>query len=173
LQVAIETVPADLSEARLERLFVERYPDLLRLAFLILRDQDDAEDVTQMALERAWRSRAQIRSSDGAVHWLRRIVVREAMRARSSPWRRLRFPLHLLEVEPPDRRPDAFRNVERLDILHAFNRLPIDQNVAVVLHHYFAYSIAEIAEMVGAPPETVRSRLRLAMRRLREELRDA
>jgi RNA polymerase sigma-70 factor (ECF subfamily) len=172
VEVAIETAATEgFSDARLEQLLVERYPDLIRLAFLILHDQDEAEDATQVALERAWRSRSQIRSASSAVHWLRRIVVREALRARTSPWRRLRFPLHLVEIEPPGAR--SAGHVERLDVLHAFYRLPADQSVAVVLHHYLAYPIAEVAEMVGAPPETVRSRLRLAMRRLREELRDA
>jgi RNA polymerase sigma-70 factor (ECF subfamily) len=174
VEVAIETAPTqELGDARLEQLLVERYPDLIRLAFLILHDQDEAEDVTQIALERAWRSRTQVRSSNGAIYWLRRIVVREALRARSSPGRRLRFPLHLVEIEPPGAGAGDAGDVQRLDILHAFDRLPTDQSVAVVLHHYLAYPVAEVAEMVGARPETVRSRLRLAMRRLREELRDA
>lgn len=174
MQVVIEAVPTqELGDDWLEQLLVERYPDLLRLAYLILRDQAEAEDVTQLALERAWRSRAQVRSADGALYWLRRIVVREALRARSSPWRLLRLPLHLAEVEPPGGGSGGPDPAERLDIIHAFDRLPTDQSVAVVLHHYLAYPVAEVAEMVGVPLETVRSRLRLAMRRLREELRDA
>jgi RNA polymerase sigma-70 factor (ECF subfamily) len=173
VQVVTETMPAEeLADAGLERLLVERYADLIRLAYLILHDRADAEDVTQVALERAWRSRGQVRSSDSAIHWLRRIVVREALRARSSPWRALRLPLHLAEVEPPSSSAAGGR-AERLDLLRAFDRLPTDQSAAVVLHHYLAYPIAEVAEMVGARPETVRSRLRLAMHRLREELRDA
>lgn len=87
MQVVIETVPTqELGDDWLEQLLVERYPDLLRLAYLILHDHSEAEDVTQLALERAWRSRTQVRSADSTLYWLRRIVVREALRARSSPW---------------------------------------------------------------------------------------
>jgi RNA polymerase sigma-70 factor (ECF subfamily) len=174
VQVVIETAPTKvLSDDWLAELMVERYPDLLRLAFLILHDLPDAEDATQLALERAWRSRAQMRSTDSSLFWLRRIVVREALRARSSPWHLLRSPLHILEVEPPGDRPGTPDHDERLDIVRAFRHLPADQSAAVVLHHYLAYPISEVAVMLGVPIETVRSRLRLAMRRLREELRDA
>ena len=152
---------------------VERYPDLLRLAFLILHDRTDAEDATQLALERAWRSRSQLHSVDLSLHWLRRIVVREALRSRSSPWRMLRMPLHVGEIEPATETPNLSSQSERLDLVRAFSHLPADQSAVVVLHHYLAYPVAEVAEMLGVPLETVRSRLRLAMKRLREELRDA
>jgi RNA polymerase sigma-70 factor (ECF subfamily) len=174
VQVAIEIAPTHvLAEDWLEQLMVERYPDLIRLAFLILHDFAEAEDATQLALERAWRSRAQVRSADSTIFWLRRIVVREALRARSSPWRLLRSPLHVVEIEPAAGRPSAPGRTERLDVVRAFEHLPADQSAVVVLHHYLAYPVAEVAEMLGVPLETVRSRLRLAMRRLREELRDA
>jgi RNA polymerase sigma-70 factor (ECF subfamily) len=172
--MAIEIAPMQvLAEGWLEQLMVERYPDLIRLAFLILHDFAEAEDATQLALERAWRSRAQVRSADSTLFWLRRIVVHEALRVRSSPWRLLRSPLHVAEIEPAGRRPSAPGRTERLDVVRAFEHLPADQSAVVVLHHYLAYPVAEVAEMLGVPLETVRSRLRLAMRRLREELRDA
>jgi RNA polymerase sigma-70 factor (ECF subfamily) len=81
--------------------------------------------------------------------------------------------LQVVEIEPAGGRSSAPARSERVDVLQAFERLPADQSAVVVLHHYLAYPVAEIAEMLGVPLETVRSRLRLAMRRLREELRDA
>lgn len=172
MQLAADAVPRQLSsDDWLEQLLVDRYPDLIRLAYLILHDLAEAEDATQLALERAWRSRAQVRSADSSLFWLRRIVVREALRARKSPWRLLHRPL--LEIDPVGGRSSAPARSERVDVLQAFERLPADQSAVVVLHHYLAYPVAEIAEMLGVPVETVRSRLRLAMRRLREELRDA
>jgi RNA polymerase sigma-70 factor (ECF subfamily) len=172
--MAIETVPTRLlSDDSLEQLMVECYPDLIRLAFLVLHDQADAEDATQLALERAWRSRAQLRSADSTLFWLRRIVVREALRVRSSPWRMLRLQSRILDIEPAGELASAPNQSERLDVVRAFKHLSADQSAVVVLHHYLAYPVSEVAEMLGLPLETVRSRLRLAMRRLREELRDA
>jgi RNA polymerase sigma-70 factor (ECF subfamily) len=174
MQVAIEIAPTQLlDDESLEQLIVDRYADLLRLAFLILHDVSEAEDATQLALERAWRSRAQVRAAGSTLFWLRRIVVREALRARSSPWRVLRLPSRLIEIEPAGGPATAPGDAERLDVVRAFEHLPADQGAVVVLHHYLAYPISEVAEMLDVPLETVRSRLRLAMRRLREELRDA
>lgn len=174
MQMAVEAVPGQLStDDWLERLLVDRYPELVRLAYLILHDLAEAEDATQLAMERAWRSRDRLRSTDRSLSWLRRIVVREALRARKSPWRLLRRPLQIAEIEPAVDRSSPPSRSERVDVLRAFEQLPPDQSAVVVLHHYLAYPIAEIAEMLGVPLETVRSRLRLAMRRLREELRDA
>jgi len=68
VQLAADAVPRQLSsDDWLEQLLVDRYPDLIRLAYLILHDLAEAEDATQLALERAWRSRAQVRSADSSL----------------------------------------------------------------------------------------------------------
>jgi RNA polymerase sigma-70 factor (ECF subfamily) len=54
----------------------------------------------------------------------------------------------------------------------AFARLPPDQRAVVALHVHLGYSIAETAELVGAPVETVRTRVRRAKDRLRQELEE-
>ncbi len=56
------------------------------------------------------------------------------------------------------------------DLKAAFARLSSEQRAVVALHLYAGYSVAETAELVGAPLETARSRLRLARQRLRMEL---
>lgn len=173
MQEVIETIPTQaLGDDWLEELLGECYPHLVRLAFLILHDPTEAEDVVQVAMERAWRSRTQLRKEESTVSWLRRIVVREALRVHSSPWRRLRSSGHSSEAEPlmESTTPSS---AESLDLIRAFEHLPPEQSAAVVLHHYLAYPISEVAGMLGVPIETVRSRLRLAMRRLRQELLDA
>jgi RNA polymerase sigma-70 factor (ECF subfamily) len=71
-------------------------------------------------------------------------------------------------VEPIDpRATDAPRVAE---LKAAFARLSAEQRAVVALHLYAGYSVAETAELVGAPVETARSRLRLARQRLRMEL---
>jgi RNA polymerase sigma-70 factor (ECF subfamily) len=52
----------------------------------------------------------------------------------------------------------------------AFEKLSNEQRTVVTLHLYAGYTVAETAEIVGVPLETVRSRLRLARQRLRENL---
>lgn len=155
---------------------VEHYPRLVRLAGLICDQGPDREDAVQAALEHAWRGRNSLRDSARLGAWLDRIVVREAIRLAS---RRRRTSVRLIEprqmAEPAGERADipdrsASRPDEIVAIRAAFDGLPPPQRAAVVLHLYAGYSVVETAEIVGARVETVRSRLRLARRRLQDEL---
>ena len=156
------------ADTEFERALEIRYLDLLRLAVLIAGDVAEGQDALQSALERCWRARNQLVDPTRLDAWLRRIVVREVVRRQTSPWRRLVRPatpvdLSRLLASGTDPGPG-------LDVIGALARLPVSQRAAVVLHHYAGYSVDEVATIVAAPAETVRSRLRLAMARLRSEL---
>ena len=166
--VISRAVLADSSDGLFEARLAERYVELLRLAFVLAGNQADAEDAVQFALERAWRSRRQLRDTEALAGWLRRIVIREVVRRQTNPWSRLMRnarPLDLSSV-PADR---VDRDLQ-IALTRALGHLPAAQRAVVVLHHYAGYRVDEVAVLVDAPVETVRSRLRLAMARLRTEL---
>jgi len=149
---------------------------LVGLAALVTGDLEGAEDVVQTALERAWRSRAAMRSRDGLRPWLDRIVVREAARARQLQLRRLAR-LFRPRVATPSESPGndpvdplASRFTERSALRMVVDGLSAPQRAAVVLHLHAGYSVDETAKLLGVPRETVRSRLRLARARLRDAL---
>jgi RNA polymerase sigma-70 factor (ECF subfamily) len=156
----------------LERLVADHYDRLLRLARLICRDAADAADAVQAGLEQGWRHRASLRSDAAARTWLDRIVVREAVRvarSRRTWWARMLHPDdHATWVEPADGA--ATDGLERAALRSALASLSPEQRAVVALHLYAGYSVAETAVLVGAPDETVRSRLRLARQRLRLQL---
>ena len=56
---------------------------------------------------------------------------------------------------------------DRDELDHAFRRLPLDQRAVFVLHHYVGLPLVEIAETLGIPAGTARSRLHYATRALR------
>ena len=93
-------------------------------------------------------------------------------RARRSWLSRLFAPVHEIEVDIVDLHPTMEPADEWLDLRSAFEALSAEQRAVVALHLYRGYSVAETAELVGAPTETVRSRLRLARERLRAALRE-
>ena len=167
LRLASNRPIADLTE------FVRDNNDrLIRLAGLVCRNVADAEDAVQAALERAWRNQSSLRDQERLKPWLDRIVVREAIRITRSRegllGRLLGRDRDEVVVEPVDpRSTDAARLAE---LRAAFTGLSAEQRAVVGLHLYAGYSVAETAEMVGAPVETARSRLRLARQRLRMEL---
>jgi RNA polymerase sigma-70 factor (ECF subfamily) len=160
------------SDAEIAAFVAEHYDRLLRLARLVCRDTSDAADAVQVGLEQAWRRRSTLR--DGALlrPWLDRIVVREAVRVskgRQTWLSRLFTPRsEVTWIEPPD--PHASDPSAFVVLQAAFQRLSPEQRAVVVLHLHFGYSVAETAEIVGAPDETVRSRLRSGRQRLRHEL---
>ena len=171
-------------EATLERDIAEfvavHYPRLIRLAGLICRDAIDSEDAVQAGLERAWQRRRSLADPTRLAAWLDRIVVREAIRLgrdRRSLRERLGRMLgehEGIELGVAHAEPDPGSAVTSRDALrHAFESLPAAQRAVVALHLYLGYSIAETAEMVGAPLETVRSRLRLAREQMRFQLSEA
>jgi RNA polymerase sigma-70 factor, ECF subfamily len=167
-------VPADgvtLDAATLDAFVRIHHARLTGLARLVCRDGTDAGDAVQSAFEQAWRHRGSLRDADALPAWLDRIVVREAIRQD----RRRRSPLGWLFAEPKEIPSDVVDPLARHDdAMHdlraAYVALPADQRAVVALHLHLGYSIAETAEVVGAPAETVRSRLRLAKQRLRQAM---
>jgi RNA polymerase sigma-70 factor (ECF subfamily) len=171
-------------EAAIERdiaeFVAEHYPRLIRLAGLICRDAIDSEDAVQAGLERAWRGRGSLRDPGSLAAWLDRIVVREAIRLGRDK-RSLRQRLDRVLGDHDDIEILVVRTeadpesavTSRTALRHAFESLPAAQRAVVALHLYLGYSLAETADMVGAPLETVRSRLRLAREQLRFQLGEA
>jgi RNA polymerase sigma-70 factor, ECF subfamily len=163
------------SDAAIAAFVAEHYDRLLRMARLICRDTSDAADAVQVGLELAWRRRSTLRDDARIRPWLDRIVTREAVRiskGRQSWLSRLFTPRPgVTWIEPPDRHasePPTF-----VALRAAFERLSPEHRAVVALHMHFGYSVAETALMVGAPEETVRSRLRVAKQRLRHELEES
>ena len=152
----------------------EHYDRLLRLARLVCRDATDAADAVQVGLEQAWRGRRTFRADAPIRPWLDRIVMREAIRVSKSrrSWlsRVLSPAADVTWLEPPDKAPQASTIVA---LRSAFKVLSAEQRAVVALHLHAGYSVAETAGIVGAPEETVRSRLRVARQRLRHELEES
>lgn len=164
-------------EADIAEFVAAHYARLIRLAGLICRDAIDSEDAVQAGLERAWRNRRNLQDPTRLRAWLDRIVVREAIRLgrdRRSLMERLQRlvgPHDDIELRVPRSEADPGTAVtSRAALRHAFESLPAAQRAVVALHLYLGYSLAETAVMVGAPLETVRSRLRLAREQLRFQL---
>jgi RNA polymerase sigma-70 factor (ECF subfamily) len=141
---------------------------LYALACLILRDSDRAEDATQDAFVRAWRELPRLRDADRFDAWLRRLVVNacydEARRVR----RRAEVSLVSIGERSVVDSVSAMAETDRVE--RAFRRLPLDQRTVLALNHYLDLSHVEIAETLGIPLGTVKSRLRYGVAAMRAEL---
>jgi RNA polymerase sigma-70 factor (ECF subfamily) len=141
---------------------------LYAMACLILRDTDRAEDATQEAIVRAWRELPRLRDPDRFGAWLRRLTVNACFDEARRIKRRAEISLvHMSERSTADSS-GAFVEHDRVD--RAFRRLPFDQRTVLVLQHHFDLSHTEIAETLGIPVGTVKSRIRYGAAALRASL---
>jgi RNA polymerase sigma-70 factor (ECF subfamily) len=141
---------------------------LYALACLILRDSDRAEDATQEAFVRAWREIPRLRDADRFDAWLRRLVVNACYDEARRVHRRAEVSLVSLgELSVADSASEA-AETDRVE--RAFRQLPLDQRTVLALQHYFALSHTEIAETLGVPLGTVKSRVRYGVAAMRAAL---
>ena len=136
------------------------------IATRILRDSDLAEDALQGALINAWRQLPTLRDPDRFEAWVRKLLV-HACYAEARRRRTWTANVRVLPVDGPAA-PDASISVVDRDALdRAFRRLTVEQRAVFVLHHHLGLPLVEIAETLGVPAGTARSRLHYATRALR------
>ena len=146
-----------------------RVDHLFAVAQRILRDVDRAEDALQDALVIAWRDLRGLRDPDRLDAWLHRVLVREAVE-QATRERRRTADLRILPVDGPATPDGSVSLADRDQLERGFRRLAPVQRAMLVLHHYEGYGPGEIAEMLGIPPGTARSRLHHAHRAMRAAL---
>lgn len=145
------------------RFYREAYPGAVRLAWLLTHDHDAAEDVVQDAFVRL---RPRFATVDHRTAYLRTVIVNGCRdRARSAGradagLQRMRL---VAEVSSSDQPPE---------LLDAVARLPYKQRAVLVLRYWADMPEAELADIVGVRPATVRSITARALARLRKELPD-
>jgi RNA polymerase sigma-70 factor (ECF subfamily) len=139
-------------------------PDVWRFA-VSLSSLDDADDLVQDSLARAWTKRATFDPSRGSARsWLLAIVADRARR------RWMRRPKPVL----PDAGPGeiAEPDVRRIDLRRAIAALPQRQRATVYLHYYLDLPVSEVAQVLGCAEGTVKSTLYDARRALARRLED-
>ena len=138
----------------------------MAIAFRILRDFDHADDAVQSALLTAWREIRALRDPELFEPWLHRILT-HACYAEARRRRRWSEQIRLLPVEPVHGS-DEYLTVEHRDQLErAFKRLTVEQRAVLVFHHYLELPLPEVAERLGIPLGTVKSRIHHAKQALR------
>jgi RNA polymerase sigma factor (sigma-70 family) len=150
------------------RLVAEHGPAARRLARLVLRDPNDADDAVQDGLLAAWRSIGRFDPRRPFRPWLMRIVLNAARDLRRRRLVRETLPLGGHEASrdaTPDRQ--AGRALLRARLTEALAALPERARVAVTLFDAEGYSHGEIAELLDVPEGTVRSDVFHARRNLR------
>lgn len=139
------------------------------IAYRILRDVERAQDAVQQAFLLAWREIPRLRDPERFEVWLHRLVV-NACYEEFRRYRRWTANVRALPVDGPGGSDETVSIGDRDALERAFKALSPDHRAVAVLHHHAGMPLASIAEVVGVPVGTVKSRLHYATRMLRETL---
>ena len=143
-------------------------PRLLGVARRILRDHHGAEDATQQALVLIWRKLPKLTHPDRFDAWAYRVLI-NACYAEARSDRGHAGGLELLEGDAVVE-DDALSIVERDMLDRAFGRLPLEQRTVLVLQYYLDLGHHQIADLLGVPLGTVKSRAASGRQHLRAAL---
>ncbi len=143
--------------------------DLLRTAYLIVWDEAEAEDLVQECLLKVARRWSRVRRMEQPRAYARRILVNLAVdgtrgrarrRSELQPWAAANSvavdPLAALDT--------------RAELLQALSQLAARQRAVLVLRYFNDLTEAQVAEVLGCPPGTVKSSASRGLARLREAL---
>lgn len=135
-----------------------------RLAFALLHDRSEAEDVFQEAALRAWRRLGNLRPGSRFQPWFVGIVANQCRETRRGRWWQLVRVPNLTATESTD---EITTWLEGEDLRRAVARVPHDQRVAVVLHFHLDMPLSEVAQALGISQPGVKTRINRALKRLR------
>lgn len=160
-----------------EQLVQTLLPHLRVVARSILASASDVDDAIQISLMRVLDGLDSYRGDSSLVRWSRRVAAHACLRLREQNQRRLR----VVEMSAQSAATTAGASpvpqlVEGLPrhVAEYLSQLPEVQREALILRHVLDHTVAEVAELVGAPVDTIKSRLLYARRAMRAMIkRDA
>ena len=145
------------------------------LALRVLRDQALAEDAVQEAFLTVWRTASRFMPERGkASTWILTLVHRRAVDVVRREQRRRADSLeHAPEPGTGGADEEAWLRLQRERVQTALRQLPDQQREALELAYYGGFTQSELAERLGQPIGTIKSRMFNGLTRLRELLGDA
>jgi RNA polymerase sigma-70 factor (ECF subfamily) len=163
---------ADELEPEFERLLVESSSLAFRVAYGVLRQREDAEDVAQEAFIKAHHNFRRLRDRASFRAWLVRLTWRLAIDRQRANRRRLnRDTAHNPFTSPTDGSDPAVANERAEKLWQAIDSLPETLRLPIVLAGIEGHDIREIAGLLGLPEGTVKSRLFHAREKIKVSLK--
>jgi RNA polymerase sigma-70 factor (ECF subfamily) len=158
----------------LEEAFSRHQGELLGTLYYLVGNIEDARDALQEAFVRCWRRRQTVAEVVNLKAWIFRIALNVGRDMRSTAWRKRRKPLPEDEsvIGANDASPDAeILHRERLALVRrALLDLRPEEQEIFLLRQNGEMTYEEIARLVNVPLGTVKTRMRLALSKLREAL---
>lgn len=161
----------------LEEAFARHQSELLGTLYYLVGNLEDARDALQEAFVKCWRHQDKVGEIENLKAWIFRIALNTGRDLRETAWRRKRQQLPEDETLPahPALAPDEqMEKDERLARLReALSELRSEEKEVFLLRQNGELTYEEIGDALGIPSGTVKTRMRLALQRLRQVLKVA
>ena len=147
-------------------IIAEKYMDTIyRVAYSWLKNQHDANDVTQIVLLKLYKTTKSFESDAHIKNWLIKVAVNECKMIFRSPWNKT-------EDITDYANSLGFEEKQHYELFQAVMKLDKKYSVPLMLFYYDGYSTKEIASMIGLTDKTVSTRLFRAKSKLKEYLKE-
>ncbi len=161
------------SSQQLEALFEDTHREILATLYYVVGNMEDARDALQETFLKCWRHRDQIDNVVNLRAWVFRIAVNTGRDCRKTAWNRRRRcmaeePFLSTNTQPPEKR--LIQAEERDRLQTAVLRLRAEEQEVFLLRQNGSLTYEQIAEVTSVPLGTVKTRMRSAIRQLRESV---
>ena len=174
----IEAVPqtpavddGDSADA-LEDAFAQYQSELLGTLYYLVGNVEDARDALQEAFIKCWRNRAKLKEIENLKAWIFRIALNTGRDLRATAWRRRRQSLdgneNMIEATQAGPQQQASLTEELTQVRQALSDLRPEEQEVFLLRQNGDLTYDEIGEALGIPTGTVKTRMRLALTKLRK-----
>jgi RNA polymerase sigma-70 factor (ECF subfamily) len=157
---------------RLEEVFARCQDELLGTLYFLLGNAEDARDAIQEAFVKCWRHRDEVPAVENLRAWVFRVTLNAGRDLRSAAWRRRRRPLdeRTVTLFNPGPEADVSRREQLGLVRAALLELRAEEQEVFLLRQNGEMTYEQIAEAIQIPVGTVKTRMRLALTKLREAL---
>lgn len=157
---------------RIERAFARYQKELLGTLYHLIGNVEDAQDALQEAFVKCWRHRDEIAHVDCLRAWIYRVVLNTGRDLRQSAWKRKRRSMdeptaEALKSADDDPATDSIRREEVAQLRRALLDLRPEEKEVFLLRENGELTYEQMAEALGIPVGTVKTRMRGALARLR------
>jgi RNA polymerase sigma-70 factor (ECF subfamily) len=158
----------------LEAAFARHQGELLGTLYYLVGNREDARDALQEAFVKCWRHRDEVGDIRNLRAWIFRIALNTGRDIRQSAWRRRKQSIPddnaMIETRQPPPEAIVEKNDQLRRVRDAVGRLRSEEQEVFLLRQNGDMTYEQIGEAIGIPTGTVKTRMRLALTKLREAL---